>query len=343
MKIKSIRVIKDCGKVYDIELSKNHFFFANNILTHNCRLKNGIENNVFSYTLGAGGLRTGSKKVITLNLNRLTQDWDREGRKQPLEEYIGAVVKRVHMYLQAWNDWLKDLYEAGVLTVYSAGYIALEDQYLTVGLNGLLEAAEYLKIAPKANNEEYATFVDTILSKIKQLNIEGRGEGIKYNSEMVPAENAAVKLYNWDKRDGYWVPKTRNLYNSYFYPVEDTTYSVLDKIKLHGNKFIKNLDGGSALHINLDAHLSKEQYRRLLDIEAKEGCSYLTYNIPNTCCNDCNHIDKRYLKACPECASTNIDWATRIIGYLKRISNFTEARQEEASRRYYAPGGSEVK
>lgn len=186
MKIKSIRVIKDCGKVYDIELSKNHFFFANNILTHNCRLKNGIENNVFSYTLGAGGLRTGSKKVITLNLNRLTQDWDREGRKQPLEEYIGTVVKRVHMYLQAWNDWLKDLYEAGVLTVYSAGYIALEDQYLTVGLNGLLEAAEYLKIAPKANNEEYATFVDTILSKIKQLNIEDRGEGIKYNSEMVP-------------------------------------------------------------------------------------------------------------------------------------------------------------
>ena len=329
-------------------LAQGHSFFIYNsgsadALSSCCRLKNGIENNVFSYTLGAGGLRTGSKKVITLNLNRLTQDWDREGRKQPLEEYIGIVVKRVHIYLRAWNDWLKDLYEAGVLTVYSAGYIALEDQYLTVGLNGLLEAAEYLKIAPKANNEEYATFVDTILSKIKQLNIEDRGEGIKYNSEMVPAENAAVKLYNWDKRDGYWVPKTRNLYNSYFYPVEDTTYSVLDKIKLHGNKFIKNLDGGSALHINLDAHLSKEQYRRLLDIEAKEGCSYLTYNIPNTCCNDCSHIDKRYLKACPECSSTNIDWATRIIGYLKRISNFTEARQEEASRRYYAPGGSEVK
>lgn len=185
------QVVEDCGKVYDIELSKNHFFFANNILTHNCRLKNGIENNVFSYTLGAGGLRTGSKKVITLNLNRITQDWDRAGRQQPLEDYIGNIVKRVHKYLLAWNGWLKELYEAGVLTVYSAGYIALEDQYLTVGLNGLLEAAEYLKIEPKANNEEYATFVDNILSKIKQINIEDRTEEVKYNSELVP------KFFPW--------------------------------------------------------------------------------------------------------------------------------------------------
>lgn len=326
--------------------SKGHSFFVYNsgsadALSSCCRLKNGIENNVFSYTLGAGGLRTGSKKVITLNLNRITQDWDRAGRQQPLEDYIGNIVKRVHKYLLAWNGWLKELYEAGILTVYSAGYIALEDQYLTVGLNGLLEAAEYLKIEPRANNEEYATFVDNILTKIKQINIEDRTEEVKYNSEMVPGENCSAKLYNWDRKDGYWVPKNRNLYNSYFYPVEDPTYSVLDKIKLHGDKFIKNLDGGSALHINLDAHLSEAQYRMLLNTAAKEGCSYLTYNIPNTCCNECGHIDKRYLKECPMCGTDNVDWITRIIGYIKRISNFTEARQLEAHRRYYEDAKSE--
>lgn len=326
--------------------AEGHSFFLYNsdsadALSSCCRLKSGIENNVFSYTLGAGGLRTGSKKVITLNLNRITQDWDRAGRKEPIEEYIGVIVKRVHKYLIAWNEWLKDLYKAGLLTVYSAGYIALEDQYLTVGVNGGLEAAEYLGIETRADNPEYQKFMNAILTKIKNINLEDRTPETKFNTEFVPAENASVKLYNWDKRDGYWVPTCRNLYNSYFFPVEDPTYNVLEKIRAHGSAFISNLDGGSAAHIGLDAHLSKQQYRLMMNYCAECGCSYITWNIPNTICNDCNDIDKRYLKECPKCGSKNIDYATRIIGYLKRISNFSEARQKEAAKRFYAHGVGE--
>lgn len=326
--------------------AEGHSFFLYNsdsadALSSCCRLKSGIEKNVFSYTLGAGGLRTGSKKVITLNLNRITQDWDRAGRKEPIEEYIGVIVKRVHKYLIAWNEWLKDLYKAGLLTVYSAGYIALEDQYLTVGVNGGLEAAEYLGIETRADNLEYQKFMNAILTKIKNINLEDRTPETKFNTEFVPAENASVKLYNWDKRDGYWVPTCRNLYNSYFFPVEDPTYNVLEKIRAHGSAFISNLDGGSAAHIGLDAHLSKQQYRLMMNYCAECGCSYLTWNIPNTICNDCNNIDKRYLKECPKCGFKNIDYATRIIGYLKRISNFSEARQKEAAKRFYAHGVGE--
>lgn len=326
--------------------AEGHSFFLYNsdsadALSSCCRLKSGIEKNVFSYTLGAGGLRTGSKKVITLNLNRITQDWDRAGRKEPIEEYIGVIVKRVHKYLIAWNEWLKDLYKAGLLTVYSAGYIALEDQYLTVGVNGGLEAAEYLGIETRADNPEYQKFMNAILTKIKNINLEDKTPETKFNTEFVPAENASVKLYNWDKRDGYWVPTCRNLYNSYFFPVEDPTYNVLEKIRAHGSAFISNLDGGSAAHIGLDAHLSKQQYRLMMNYCAECGCSYITWNIPNTICNDCNNIDKRYLKECPKCGSKNIDYATRIIGYLKRISNFSEARQKEAAKRFYAHGVGE--
>ena len=345
---------KDTKKFVDEDMAdftaemwaEGHSFFLYNsdsadALSSCCRLKSGIENNVFSYTLGAGGLRTGSKKVITLNLNRITQDWDRAGRKEPIEEYIGVIVKRVHKYLIAWNEWLKDLYKAGLLTVYSAGYIALEDQYLTVGVNGGLEAAEYLGIETRADNPEYQKFMNAILTKIKNINLEDRTPETKFNTEFVPAENASVKLYNWDKRDGYWVPTCRNLYNSYFFPVEDPTYNVLEKIRAHGSAFISNLDGGSAAHIGLDAHLSKQQYRLMMNYCAECGCSYITWNIPNTICNDCNDIDKRYLKECPKCGSKNIDYATRIIGYLKRISNFSEARQKEAAKRFYAHGVGE--
>ena len=345
---------KDTKKFVDEDMAdftaemwaEGHSFFLYNsdsadALSSCCRLKSGIENNVFSYTLGAGGLRTGSKKVITLNLNRITQDWDRAGRKEPIEEYIGVIVKRVHKYLIAWNEWLKDLYKAGLLTVYSAGYIALEDQYLTVGVNGGLEAAEYLGIETRADNPEYQNFMNAVLTKIKDINLEDRTPETKFNTEFVPAENASVKLYNWDKRDGYWVPTCRNLYNSYFFPVEDPTYNVLEKIRAHGSAFISNLDGGSAAHIGLDAHLSKQQYRLMMNYCAECGCSYLTWNIPNTICNDCANIDKRYLKECPKCGSKNIDYATRIIGYLKRISNFSEARQKEAAKRFYAHGVGE--
>ena len=95
--------------------------------------------------------------------------------------------------------------------------------------------------------------------------------------------------------------------------------------------------GGSALHMNLEEHLSKEQYRQLLRVAAIEGCNYFTFNIPNTICNECKHIDKRYLHECPECHSRNVDYLTRVIGYMKRISNFSQARQKEAAQRYYAP------
>lgn len=324
--------------------SKGHSFFLYNsdsadALSSCCRLKNSIEENAFSYTLGAGGLRTGSKKVITINLNRIIQNWDRGGKPCSMEDYIKDIVQRVHKYLIAWNEWLKYLYNAGLLTVYSAGYIALEDQYLTVGVNGGLEAAEYLGIEPKESNPEYQYFMDAILTTIKNINLSDRTAEVKFNTEFVPAENAAAKFYKWDKKDGYKVPETRNLYNSYFFAVEDPTITVLDKIKLHGARFISNLDGGSAAHINLAEHLSQQQYRTLMNTAAKEGCSYLTWNIPNTICNDCGHIDKCYMHECPECGSTNIDWMTRIIGYLKRISNFSDARQLEASKRYY--GGIE--
>lgn len=147
------------------------------------------------------------------------------------------------------------------------------------------------------------------------------------------AENLGVKNAKWDKEDGYFSP--RDCYNSYFYLPEDESCSVVDKLILHGKKTTQWLDGGSAAHINLQEHLSKEQYRELMRDAIKTGCSYFTFNVPNTICNDCGYISKHKYDSCPNCGSENIDYATRIIGYLKRISAFSEKRKEEAARRVY--------
>lgn len=315
--------------------SKGHSFFtymsdSPDSLSSCCRLRNEVTDNQFSYSLGAGGIATGSKSVMTLNINRLVQDAVNNG--YDMIEYLRENVKKVHKFQTAYNELLKDYLKDGLLTVYTAGFIDMKKQYLTIGVNGVIEAAEFLGI-PVNDNPTYREFMQSILKTISDENRKARTKELMFNTEFVPAENLGVKHANWDRKAGYVVP--RDCYNSYFYAVEDTSLTVLDKFKLHGKEYVQYLDGGSALHMNLDEHLSKEQYRNLLRVAAINGTNYFTFNIPNTICNDCGHIDKRYLKECPKCGSKNVDYATRVIGYLKRISNFSQARQEEASRRFY--------
>ena len=323
--------------------SKGHSFFCYNSdsadsLSSCCRLKNGITDNVFSYTLGAGGISTGSKAVITINVNRLVQDVKRKSDKNKLDfdieldKAIRSQVDDIHKYLNAFNEILKDEQASGLLPIYDAGYISLPKQYLTIGINGLVEGAEFLgiKVAP---NPEYFNYCKSILAPIQEENKKARTDEIMFNTEYVPAENLGVKNAEWDRKAGYYVP--RDCYNSYFFKVEDQELSVLDKMILHGQQVVQYLDGGSACHLNLEEHLDKTQYRTLLDIAAKTGCSYLTFNIPNTICNKCGHISKHKEAACEKCGSTDLDYITRVIGYAKRVSKYSEARQKEARRRVY--------
>lgn len=297
-----------------------------------CRLRNEIQDNGFSYTLGAGGVSTGSKSVLTINLNRCIQHASRQGIHYQF--FLEEIVDVVHKAQIAYNENLKYMQEKGMLPLFDAGYINLGRQYLTIGVNGLVEAAEFLGIEI-SDNPHYEEFVRKILGLIETYNKRYRSKELMFNCEMIPAENVGVKHAKWDRKDGYVV--NRDCYNSYFYIVEDSSLTIIDKFRLHGRKYIEHLTGGSALHLNLEEHLTKVQYRQLLRVATREGCNYFTFNIPNTVCNDCGHIDKHNLRECPSCKSQNLDYLTRIIGYMKRVSNFSEPRQKEAAQRHYAP------
>ncbi|MBP5517927.1 MAG: anaerobic ribonucleoside-triphosphate reductase [Bacteroidales bacterium] len=348
--VETMALLSENGDVKDKEwgdftaemYAEGHSFFTYlsdnaDSLSSCCRLRNEIQDNGFSYTLGAGGVSTGSKSVLTINLNRCIQHAVKH--KMDYMEFLGEVIDLVHKVQLAYNENLKDLQAKGMLPLFDAGYINIGRQYLTVGINGLVEAAEFLGYKID-DNPEYAHYVQEVLGLVEKYNKKYRTKETMFNCEMIPAENVGVKHAKWDKEDGYFVP--RDCYNSYFYIVEDKTLNIVDKFKLHGQKYIEHLTGGSALHMNLEEHLSQAQYRQLLRVASKEGCNYFTFNIPNTICNDCGHIDKRYLKECPHCHSTNVDYMTRIIGYMKRVSNFSAARQKEAARRYYATDHGEI-
>lgn len=352
--------------------AEGHSFFtylsdSPDSLSSCCRLRNSLKDisdeqhnhNTHQFSMGTVSVATGSKNVITMNLNRIIQDsvheWCLENdivskkgttlnvnltdvQIESLYRYISSsitkITNRVHKYHTAFNSIIKDFFEVEMLPVYSAGFISMNKQYLTVGVNGLTDAAEFMGIEVD-NNPSYVRFVNMILETINVVNKKNKTKDLMFNTEFVPGENLSVKNYNWDKEDGYFVSSKHDMYSSYFFNPEDTSLSVLDKMKLHGKEFVEYLDGGSACHININEHLSKEQYRQLLRVAASNGTNYFTFNCKNTVCNDCGYISKDTLEVCPQCGSTNLDYLTRIIGYLKKVSSFSEPRQAEEKIRSY--------
>lgn len=319
---------KDFSLMCAKELSEGNSFFmymseSADSLASCCRLRNEISDNTFSYSLGAGGVATGSINVITINMNRLAQ------KAIDLKE----TVQKVQKYQVAYRKLMEEYFTAGMLSAYSSGFITLNKQFLTIGINGMTEAAEAVGLRVE-NRQPYKNFVREKLKVIYDENRQARSTyGYMFNTEFVPAENLGVKNANWDRRDGLKVP--RDCYNSYFYVVEDNSINALDKMDLHGKEMMQYLDGGSALHLNLEEKLTTEGFLKLINAAARSGCNYWCVNVKLTICNDCEHIDKRTQYRCSNCASENVDHATRVIGYLKRISAFSDARQKEAAKRFY--------
>ena len=310
------------------EMSKGLSFFVYesdsvDSLSSCCRLRNEFTDNTFSYTLGAGGVSTGSVQVITVNMNRYVQT---------REEPFSNLIDRVHIYLLAHREVIEDYIEGGLLPAYSTGFISLDKQFCTIGINGMLEASEFVK--GKADTVFFSNYLKDIYKSNKEWKED---TGVKFNTEFVPAENLGVKNAKWDKEDGLKVP--RACYNSYFFPVEDDSYNIIDKLRLHGKENTQWLDGGSACHLNMEQLMSKEQAYDLICIAGKLGVNYWTFNVLMTLCNDCGFINVNTENHCTKCGSKDIDYATRVIGYLKRISSFSTERQKEAGLRIYNKAG----
>lgn len=342
----SYLVDKDTKKPIDTEfidlladqMSKGLSFFhyestSADSLSSCCRLRNELADNTFSYSLGAGGVSTGSFQVITINFNRVFQAIHEGALEGTLED----LLDRVRMYLTAYRDLVQNYIEAGVLPSYSAGYIDLDKQFGTIGINGMLEAYEYYKEHLSVATYEpmpYVTFLQEYLKMIQEGNKKAHAKyGFRFNTEFVPAENLGVKNAKWDKEDGYVAE--RECYNSYFFPVESDEWSTLDRLAIHGAEVSQYLDGGAACHLNLEQTLTFANAKHLIETAARLGVPYWTTNVLCTICNECGYINVDTRTECIRCHSTNIDYGTRIIGYLKRISNFSKGRRKETVMRSY--------
>lgn len=323
-----------------------------------CRVLNEMTENTFSSTTGMNGVMTGSCNVITLNINRIVQDWftfinhlhygntgeNLEPNKVfnkdcSLSNYLIGILKRVYKYHIAYKTMLYDLEDKGMFAASNGNYIYMKKLYSTIGLIGYMEAAQFLGL-DISNNGEYKDFLKLIFNTVSEQNklhsIHDKKRPFLMNSEAIPGENLGVKLLEWDKKDGYYTPEGAKRYSCYFFNPWNDKVSIIDKLKLHGGDIAKALSGGQAAHLNLDTHLSKEQYKELMHIAMENGTNYFTFNIPMSKCKDCGHVVNAPIKECPKCHSKNIRYYTRIIGYLVAVDNWSEAMQKEFGDRYFS-------
>lgn len=213
-----------CAEMY----AQGHSFFtyisdSADSLASCCRLRNELAENTFSPTSGMTGVKTGSCNVITLNINRIVQNWFRnvdtnyfgaskipyenltEEDMNGLKAYLSDILERVYKYHITYKTMLYEWEEKKMFASSNGGYINIKDLYSTIGLNGLNEAAEFLGLKV-SNNPEYFKFLQLILGTIKEQNkihsIHDKKRPFLFNSEVVPAEGLGGKNYRWDREDG---------------------------------------------------------------------------------------------------------------------------------------------
>ena len=226
------REYKDfCAEMY----AEGHSFFtyisdSADSLASCCRLRNELAENTFNPTSGLTGVMTGSCNVITLNINRIVQDWYKQYKPEVkhtgnkverkmiavrrlwntkgsklFSKYLIDILERVYKYHIAFKTMLYELEDKGMFAASNGGYIRVSKLYSTIGINGLNEAARFLGLEV-SNNKDYIEFLQLVLGTIKEQNklhsIHDRKRPFLFNSEVVPAEGLGGKNYRWDKEDG---------------------------------------------------------------------------------------------------------------------------------------------
>ena len=175
-----------------------------------CRVLNEMSDNTFSSTTGMTGVMTGSCNVITLNINRIVQDYIHTWKNwedhivdgkcafpfewfsenfSDLKNYLINILERVYKYHIAYKTMLYEMEDAKMFSDCNAGYIYMRKLYSTIGLIGYCEAAQFLGLSV-SNNKEYKDFLKLVFGTVKEENkknsIHDSKRPFLFNSEAIP-------------------------------------------------------------------------------------------------------------------------------------------------------------
>lgn len=278
-----------------------------------------------SNSIGGSDLNIGSFKVVTINLPRIALE---AKSKEKFIEKLHEKVQIVHKTLAAIRNIIQERIQQGVLPLYNLGLMDLNRQYGTVGINGLYEAMEILRLTYEdidgiKYTPEGEEFIAQILDEIRKLNDEAFDKyGFTFNIEQVPAEKAAVTLAQKDK---LLYNTEYILYSNQWLPLTTNT-DMINRIKYSG-MYDKKVSGGAILHINIDSPFrSEEESWNMVNLVAQMGVVYFAFNQKISVCEEGHAF---YGEKCPTCGKSKIDEYLRIVGYLVPVKSFNKTRQKE--------------
>lgn len=327
---------------HNMKWNDSNFYCSDKVtsLSNCCRLLSDIEDSYFN-SIGGTALEVGSVKVNTINLARIA--YESEGN---IDDYLDILCERVIECLDTL-DTVRHIItrniEKGLLPNYTQGLISLENQYNTIGINGIYETLKFfnMTLEDEFGNVSYTDagveFAEDILGMINEVKSNYIAKkDYKGNIEQVPAERCAAILKQKDMM---------------LYPDE-----VIDEMPLYGNQWIplgvkstlfekislsaildKACSGGSIAHLNLEAPLTDfNEAWRLLNYIASEGVTYFAFC---TRINTCEHNHAFFGKTCSTCGGAVKTTWTRIVGFLTPISSYSKERAGEFKLRHWLSKG----
>ena len=343
--VNTISLLRQNGKFNDEEFAKwaikhnmewndSNIFIDDTVtsLSNCCRLKSSIEDLGYFNSIGGTALKVGSVKVNTINLARLALDTNSE------EEYLNELVRRTNIVLKALDcvrHIIKRNVEKNLLPNFSYELIDFDHLYNTIGFIGVYETMKkfgyvtidefgntfYTDDAFRFGEQIFKTMRQTADEFIKKYNCD-----YMINTEQIPAENAAAKLMLKDK---FFYPDANiydlPLYGNQFIPLGIKT-TLQERIKI-ASMFDKYCNGGSILHVNIDAPFdSFEKAWNMTEYIADQGVTYFAFNTKIQCCVN-NHAF--YGAVCPKCGKPVDSEFTRIVGFFTKINTWSKERTKE--------------
>lgn len=288
-----------------------------------CRLRSNKENQYIGYTNSFGGASTqiGSFGVVTLNLPRAAHD-----SFGNVEDFLTRLEQLVNMSVKINNakrELIKKRIAVHALPLYDYGFMNLQKQYATTGLNGINEAVEILGY--DILTKEGQDIVLKILNLVNSIN-DKYDEEMKYahNCEQTPSENSAIKAAAKDHFMG--INLEYDLYSNQFIPLI-TQADMLDRIRLQG-LFDSHFSGGAIAHLNVEQQIEDvDQLVDLINSTVKMGVVYHAINYMLQKCEN-SHMTVGKRDKCPICNSKITDNYTRVVGFLVNTKNMHKVRRE---------------
>jgi ribonucleoside-triphosphate reductase len=293
-----------------------------------CRLRSEGDTEYFN-SFGSGGTKIGSLSVVTLNLPRIASEMvsvecncehlRKDYFLQHIKEKTELAAKINHTKRHIVNKRVTN----GNLPLYTLGFMDINRQYSTCGLNGINEAVEILGY--DILKPEGQALVKDILETVNEVNRRMQQKfKTPHNTEQTPSENSSIKLAQTDKLLGY--QKHYELYSNQFIPLT-TKADLLDRIKLQG-MFDQYMTGGAICHLNVDTRIADVKLMEdLMKHAVKQGVIYsaINYNIQQ-CANGHMSVGKK--ETCDICGAEITDNFTRVVGFLTSVKNWHKVRRE---------------